>query len=83
MNVDELATYGLKQNNLIPQLISSKGEKENKALLDVVYETNPLDKSCDQSVYLNAEPIRIIYDAETINKIVEIFKMPESSALEK
>lgn len=84
VNVDELVTYGLQQDDLIPQLISSKGQNENKALLDVVFETNPLDNSCGQRVHLNAEPIRIIYDAQTINTLVDIFKVPEeSSALDQ
>lgn len=61
--------------------MSSKGEKQE--LLDVVFETNPLDETCGQRLYLNAEPLRIIYDAITINKVIDIFKVPQSSALEK
>lgn len=82
--MDELATFGLQQEDLLPQIISSKTQTEgSKALLDVVFETNPLDSSCGQRLHLNAEPISIIYDAQTINKAVDIFKVPESSALDK
>lgn len=81
--MDDLTTYGLQQEDLLPQIISSNVQKENKVLLDVVFETNPLDESCDQRLHLNAEPLRIIYDAQTINNTTEIFKVPESSALEK
>lgn len=83
INVNDLTTYGLQQDDFLPQLVSSNVQKENKVLLDVVFETNPLDGSCDKRIYLNAEPLRIIYDAQTINRSTEIFKVPESSALEK
>lgn len=85
VNVDELAMFGLQQDELLPQIISSKSQNkgDNKALLDVIFETNPLDNSCGQRVHLNAEPISIIYDALTINKAIEIFKVPQSSALDK
>lgn len=83
MKVDELATYGLLQDDLLPQIISSKDQQDNNALLDVIFETNPLDESCGQRLHLNAEPIRIIYDAQTINKAIEIFKVPENSALDQ
>lgn len=83
-NVDALTMFGLQQEELLPEIISSAAQKEDKkALLDVIFETNPLDGSCGQRLHLNAEPISVIYDAQTINKTVEIFKVPESSALDK
>lgn len=82
--MDELTTFGLQQDDLLPQIITSKTQKENnKALLDVVFETNPLDSSFGQRLHLNAEPISIIYDAQTINKAIDIFKLPQSSELDK
>lgn len=82
-NVDELSTFGLEQDDFLPQLISSNVQKESAALLDIIFETNPLDGSCGQRLHLTTKPIRIIYDAQTIIKVTDIFQAPESSALEK
>lgn len=68
----------------MPQLVTSKTSTgEDGALLDVLFELNPLDKTCTQRVHVAAKPLKIIYDAQTINKVVDVFKTPQSSALEQ
>ncbi|PSN37570.1 hypothetical protein C0J52_12647 [Blattella germanica] len=74
--IEELAIYGLKQHGMVPHLVSSK-EQKSKALLDVLFETNPLDGSCDQRIHLFSKPLKVIYDAETILKAQDVFTAPK------
>lgn len=80
--MDKLNVEGLMQDIGIPTLVSS-GSGEESSLLSIMFETNPLDKKCSQRLQLKSKPLKIIYDAATINNAVEIFKLPESSALEQ
>ena len=50
---------------------------DNKEILNVVYETNPLDRSCDQRIRLTAEPLLITYDVKTLAKISAMFESKE------
>lgn len=83
--IDHLKTDGLKQEDFLPVLFSPEERivKGVKSLLDVTFETNPLDKSCDQRINLVAKPLKIIYDAQTINKVIDIFKIPPDSSLDQ
>lgn len=83
MKIDQLAVFGLQQNELIPKFVSSEDFSEGKVLLDVLFETNPLDKKCGQRLHVKSQPLKIIYDAQTIIKIVDVFKAPQSIALEQ
>ena len=47
----------------------------------MVFETNPLDESCDQRIRLTAEPLLITYDANTLNKTSAMFESKEASQL--
>ncbi|CAH1965913.1 unnamed protein product [Acanthoscelides obtectus] len=80
--IDDLETIGMKQpGDFIPKLITkSTGQK---GLLDVVFEMNPIDESCDQRIDVSTQPLKITYDAETINKVVEIFKLPSDTSLDQ
>ncbi|CAH2018311.1 unnamed protein product [Acanthoscelides obtectus] len=44
---------------------------------------NPIDESCDQRIDVSTQPLKITYDAETINKVVEIFKLPSDTSLDQ
>lgn len=83
VNVDKLTTFGLGQDDFVPQLITSKVRTDNSVLFDVLFETNPLGENYDQRIHLTAQPLQIVYDAQTIIKIVEIFKMPSSTTLDE
>ena len=50
---------------------------DNKEILNAVYETNPLDRSCDQRIRLTAEPLLITYDVKTLAKISAMFESKE------
>lgn len=44
---------------------------------------NPMDQECGQRIHFSSKPLKIIYDAITINKALNIFKVPQSTALEQ
>lgn len=83
--IEHLKTDGLQQDDFRPVLFAPEERevKGVKSLLDVTFETNPLDKRCDQRVHLVSKPLRIIYDAVTINKAVDIFKIPPDTSLDQ
>lgn len=82
VRMQEFSVSGLQQGNTIPRLVTSKQITPGVSLLDVVFETNPLGSDCGQKIKVAARPLEVIYDAQTIIKIVEVFKPPsESSAL--
>lgn len=83
MNIDEFSLFGLQQEEFLPQLVSSLSEQKGKSLLDVTVEINPLDKLCNQRVQLNTKPVKIIYDAQTINKVLDVFKIPDEANLDQ
>ncbi|KAF5289221.1 hypothetical protein FQR65_LT00109 [Abscondita terminalis] len=84
VNVDGFSVFGVQQEDLCPELISSVVEPgESLALLDVLFETNPLDHICDHRIHVNVKPVKVIYDARTINNTINVFAGPPSSALEQ
>uniref|UniRef100_A0A913HS02 Vacuolar protein sorting-associated protein 13A n=1 Tax=Strongyloides stercoralis TaxID=6248 RepID=A0A913HS02_STRER len=54
---------------------------ENMKWLTMEVETNPLDGSFDQSVFLQIAPIMLKYHAPAINTAIDVFKPPESVKL--
>ncbi|KAG1695557.1 Vacuolar protein sorting-associated protein 13 [Nymphon striatum] len=63
--VNDMEILGKKAlDGEIPQMITSvKSESTNDNLLDILFETNPLNKSCDQRVHIGARPLQIVYNA--------------------
>lgn len=57
--------------------MSSKVGALNTTLLDVAFETNPIDKMCDQRVHISSRPLQIIYDARTVIELTNLFKPPK------
>ncbi|CAH0729406.1 unnamed protein product, partial [Brenthis ino] len=73
---------GKCQGDFEPQLVTSVEVSNDVNLLNVIFETNPLDGGCDQRVKVQAQPLQIVYDAQTVIEIVNVFKPPtESTAL--
>lgn len=79
VKIDDFTGTGLSDADYVPYLISS--EASEGGLLDILYEKNPIDKNCDQRIHVTAQPLRIIYDAKTINKLVQIFTIPPDSSV--
>nr|XP_020640413.1 vacuolar protein sorting-associated protein 13C isoform X1 [Pogona vitticeps] len=73
---------GLRQQNIVPSLVASIGDNRS-SLLDIEYEINPEDSSADQSLFVQSQPVEMIYDARTINAIVEFFQTNKGMDLER
>lgn len=82
MKIDDFITQGLQQDDFIPKLITSETDSK-VGLLEVFFETNPLDEKCDQRIRLVANPLKVVYDALTINKAIDIFNVPSDTAMDK
>lgn len=48
-------------------------------LFSFLFETNPLDQSYDSRVVLSLKPLKMIYDAQTIIKVINIFTVEQSN----
>ncbi|KAG5886081.1 Vacuolar protein sorting-associated protein 13, partial [Gonioctena quinquepunctata] len=81
VKIDDFTALGMQQNDFKPKIITSEtGHQEG--LLEVLFETNPSDRSCDQRIHIVAQPLKIIYDSQTINKVVEVFRIPPESTID-
>ncbi|XP_067014210.2 intermembrane lipid transfer protein Vps13 [Anabrus simplex] len=82
LSMGQLTVSGTRQVNITPQLISSRTQdSENSVLVNILFETNPLGGAYDQRLRMHALPLQLTYDAYTVNRIVEVFQMPESSVI--
>lgn len=81
MNMKEFTVNGYQRKEFLPVIAKSIIESHDESLLDIKFEMNPLDKKCDQRVNVNAQPLQIVYDAETIIQLLKVFKMPEDANL--
>ncbi|XP_072461029.1 intermembrane lipid transfer protein VPS13A isoform X2 [Notamacropus eugenii] len=50
---------------------------DSSSLFKIMFETNPLDGSAAQRCIVEAEALEMIYDAKTVNAIVEFFRPPK------
>lgn len=90
-DLKNFAIDGLEQNGNVPHIISSDLLSDKNLpmaattlnLLQVGFETNPLDESCNQRISVKTRPLRIVYDAKTINQLIEFFKPPEDIQLQQ
>lgn len=59
---------GLANNRPAPTLLSSRkaATVTGTPLLDILFETNPLDESADQRLRVESQPLEIIYDAVSV-----------------
>ncbi|XP_057213555.1 vacuolar protein sorting-associated protein 13A isoform X1 [Triplophysa rosa] len=76
---------GLPRGQKPPILLSPRcgvGEN-NKALLNLMFETNPLDGLADQKLRIESQPLEIIYDAMTVNSMSAFFMPPKDLQLDE
>ncbi|XP_043837889.1 vacuolar protein sorting-associated protein 13C [Dromiciops gliroides] len=73
---------GLMQKNIVPSLVASIGDTSS-SLLKIEFETNPEDSTADQTLVVQSQPVEIIYDAKTINAVVEFFQASRRLDLEQ
>ncbi|XP_017529490.2 intermembrane lipid transfer protein VPS13A isoform X2 [Manis javanica] len=73
--IDSFHVTGLPDNSTKPRLLSSLDDATS--LFQIVFEINPLDETVAQRCIIEAEPLEMIYDAKTVNNIVEFFRPPK------
>eukprot|EP00794_Sanderia_malayensis_P015967 gene15967-17573_t len=84
--VDTLRLYGTENDGITPVMVRSvqkeSGSHENLALVNVSFETNPLEKpDVDQLVTAFIQPVEIVYDAFTVEQILGFFRPPQDVIL--
>jgi len=81
LNMRELMVYGLQQQQYLPVMIQSQVESSTSSLLDVMFESNPFDKTCDQRVIVKSQPIHVVYNGETVIQLLKVFQTPKTATL--
>ncbi|XP_063782573.1 intermembrane lipid transfer protein VPS13C isoform X2 [Pseudophryne corroboree] len=81
--LDHWYVTGLKQQNMVPSLVSTIGSSESSSLLKILFEINPEDSTADQLLLVQSQPVEIIYDAVTINALAEFFQTRKGMDLEQ
>nr|XP_045626468.1 vacuolar protein sorting-associated protein 13C-like isoform X1 [Procambarus clarkii] len=82
-SVQSFIVEGFGVDGLPPRLVTSENATSDTPLLDVMYETNPLDKLCNQRVKVSSEPLQVVYDAATINQLADVFAPPKNVSLQQ
>uniref|UniRef100_A0A8C0HTI9 Vacuolar protein sorting 13 homolog C n=1 Tax=Balaenoptera musculus TaxID=9771 RepID=A0A8C0HTI9_BALMU len=73
---------GLRQQDIVPSLVASIGDTAS-SLLKIEFETNPENSTADQTLIVQSQPVEVIYDAKTINAVVEFFQSNRGLDLEQ
>lgn len=63
----------------LSQKIDLDGFENQLYLFNLQFETNPLDQLCDSRVLLSFKPLKMVYDAQTIIKIMDVFATQQSN----
>lgn len=66
----------------MPSLVASIGDTTS-SLLKIEFETNPENSPADQTLIVQSQPVEVIYDAKTINAVVEFFQSNKGLDLEQ
>ncbi|KAK3565709.1 hypothetical protein QTP86_014177 [Hemibagrus guttatus] len=75
---------GVLRNGVAPTLLSPRRVvEEDKPLLSLMFETNPLDAKADQRLHVESQPLEIIYDAMTVNNMSAFFMPPNDLQLDE
>ncbi|KAK9299460.1 hypothetical protein QLX08_007488 [Tetragonisca angustula] len=80
-SINEMKLLGTKQDEHIPSLFNSHQHGTDNVLLSVSYEKNPLDKLCGDRIIVRSKSVDIIYDAQTVIELVNLFKVQNSPTL--
>lgn len=82
-SVQSFVVEGFSTEGSPPELVTSEDTSKEKPLLQVLFETNPMDRSCDQRVKLEAQPLQVVYDAATFNQLRDLFAPPKNISLQQ
>ncbi|CAM9994575.1 unnamed protein product [Lampetra fluviatilis] len=67
----------------VTAVTATSGAGGRGSLLELMFETNPADKKCDQRLRVESLPLEIVYDAATINSLADFFRPPRDVHLEQ
>ncbi|XP_064497377.1 intermembrane lipid transfer protein VPS13A isoform X1 [Pseudopipra pipra] len=83
--ITSLEVTGMSREKCTPCLLSSRTaySDESTSLLSIMFETNPLDEQADQKLRIESQPLEIVYDAMTVNNLVDFFRPPKDVTLEQ
>ncbi|NXB93684.1 VP13A protein, partial [Vidua chalybeata] len=83
--ITSLEVTGVSQEKRTPRLLSSRTvySDDSTSLLSIMFETNPLDEKADQRIRIESQPLEIVYDAITVNNLVDFFRPPKDVHLEQ
>ncbi|XP_066022145.1 intermembrane lipid transfer protein VPS13A-like [Pocillopora verrucosa] len=85
--VEQMKMFGSANavDGKMPLMITSQNDKlaSQLALFTASFETNPLDGKCDQRVTVKSQPVKVVYDANTVDHIVTFFKPPKDVHLQE
>ncbi|KAK5873459.1 hypothetical protein PBY51_018496 [Eleginops maclovinus] len=73
---------GLQQGGAVPSLMSSVSDSSS-SLLTLEFEVNPDTSNADQLLRVRSQSVQILYDALTVNSMVDFFKMGRGVDLER
>ncbi|UJR16774.1 hypothetical protein I4U23_003674 [Adineta vaga] len=75
IDIDELEIYGVDKENIRPNLLqrADKSEVSPQQLLHVEFETNPVHTNIDYRIHSQLQSVEIIYDAMTMNGLIDCF----------
>ncbi|ETE71307.1 Vacuolar protein sorting-associated protein 13A, partial [Ophiophagus hannah] len=84
-SISAFEVQGMAQKKTVPCLLSSHTvhSVHNASLFTIMFETNPLDENCNQRLIIESQPLEIIYDAMTVNSLVDFFRPPSDVHLEQ
>lgn len=71
--------YRSAQDLAFSQDNDQDGVDRQMFLFNLLFETNPLDQLCDSRVLLSFRPLKMVYDSQTIIKIMNIFTSQQSN----
>lgn len=74
-SISDMKLLGTTQDGRVPSLFNSEYGSSDSALLSVSYEKNPIDKLCGDRVIVKSKSVDIVYDAQTIIELVNMFKV--------
>uniref|UniRef100_A0A1B6F8B5 Vacuolar protein sorting-associated protein 13 n=1 Tax=Cuerna arida TaxID=1464854 RepID=A0A1B6F8B5_9HEMI len=88
-NLKQFLIRGLKQGDIVPELLQGKvGEviaptssSPSEHLLNILVEMKPLSGECDQLVHILSQPLQLVYDAQTINKLLDVFTVETNTVI--
>lgn len=80
LNLKELTVYGLEQKQYVPVMVQSQLQS-TESLLDVMFESNPIDMKCDQRIKVSSQPIQIVYNGESIIQLLKVFQTQKTATI--